>query len=104
MSETDPTEALYRERAHLVAHLAASYPSVIAPDPEEPDWPVVYVALPAGQVSWHIAQRDMDLFRHVPSGDARWDGHDVAEKYGRLDEHTRVLAASGGVAGPGSHL
>jgi len=102
----DLTATVYRERHHVIAHLAAAYPSVMMlnADPEEPDWPVLFVTLPTGQVSWHIAPRDMDLFRHVRVGSAEWDGHDVEEKYRRLDEHTRVLAASGGLPGPGSHL
>jgi hypothetical protein len=81
---------LYRERAHLIAHLAALYPSVLEldGDPWEPGWAVVYVHLPTGQVSWHIATADLDLLAHVPHGRAIWDGHDTAEKYRRLDEHT----------------
>lgn len=92
------TEIVYRERHHLIAHLAAIYPSVMVPgsDPDEPDWPVLYMTLPSGQVSWHIAPADMDLFGHVPAGKAEWDGHDVVEKYGRLDEHTRKLALTRG--------
>ena len=89
------TDVLYRERHHLIAHVAALYPSVMVlnADPAEPDWPVLYITLPTGQVSWHIAPADMDLFRHVPVGAARWDGHDVTEKYRRLDEHTQRLTA-----------
>jgi hypothetical protein len=41
-------------------------------DPAEPEWPVAYIELPAGQVSWHLPQ-------HVKV----WDGHDTAEKYRR---------------------
>jgi hypothetical protein len=53
---------------------------------------VLFITLPTGQVSWHIASADLDLFRHVPFGTATWDGHDVEEKYRRLDEHTRTVA------------
>lgn len=42
-------------------------------DPAEPEWPVVYIDLPSGQVSWHMPQ----------FADA-WDGHDTAEKYRRV--------------------
>lgn len=81
---------VYRERAQLVAHLADQYPSVIAfSDPNEPEWPVVYVDTPAGQCSWHLALADLDLFGHVeqvPADDPRavWDGHSTEEKYRRL--------------------
>lgn len=79
----------YRERAALVAHLAAIYPAAIAyNDPAEPDWPVIYVTTPHGQLSWHLSEKDGDLFPHVPliEGDAAptWDGHTTAEKYERL--------------------
>lgn len=88
---------IYRERAHLVAHLAARYPSVLAySDPAEPDWPVVTVETPAGQLSWHLDPADVDLFEHVPTVTAddpraAWDGHDTDTKYARLRELTRAL-------------
>lgn len=90
---TDLTAA-YRERAHLVAHLAAVYPSVLGIDPAEPDWPVVYVETEAGQLSWHIAPDDVPLFAHVErSTSAVWDGHTTGAKYARLDNLTRTLTA-----------
>jgi hypothetical protein len=88
-------DSVYRERAHLVAHLAAIYPSVIGySDPTEPDWAVVYVKTAEGQMSWHISPDDMDLFGHVPHGDlVTWDGHTTEEKYARLDRLTAAKAA-----------
>ena len=92
---------VYRERAHLVAHLGAIYPSVIGyNDPAEPDWPVVYVKTPEGQLSWHISPDDADLFEHVPFGNlitaqAVWDGHTTEEKYERL---RRLTASKAGEA------
>ena len=87
----DPMDALnaaYRERAHLVALLAAVYPSHIgANDPATPDWAVLTIELPTGQASWHIANADMDLFRHVqptPRYARGWDGHTTDEKYARI--------------------
>lgn len=90
----DPLSAVYRERAHLVAHLAAIYPSVLVhgADAAEPDWPVLFVGLPTGQATWHISPSDLDLFEHVPAGAATWDGHSTTEKYERVDAHTRVIA------------
>jgi hypothetical protein len=41
-------------------------------DPESPEWPVAYIELPTGQVSWHMPQHETP-----------WDGHDTAEKYRR---------------------
>ncbi|MFJ3812572.1 hypothetical protein ACIPWE_40215 [Streptomyces sp. NPDC090073] len=88
------TDTIYRERAHLVAHLAAIYPSAIGyTDPEEPEWAVVNISLPTGQACWHIAPDDMDLFEHVTKANYVWDGHTTEQKYGRLDHATRIKAA-----------
>lgn len=85
-------DAVYRERAHLVAHLAALYPSHIGyTDPSAPDWPVLIIEAPGGQLSWHIAPDDIGLFAHVRRTDRicrGWDGHTTGEKYERLDRLT----------------
>lgn len=82
------TDDVYRERARLVAHLAALYPSHIGfTDPAEPGWAVVVIEGPAGQMSWHVAPGDLELFGHVrrtQPGDPPWDGHSTATKYERL--------------------
>jgi hypothetical protein len=78
-----------RERAHLVAFLAAAHLSTIGQDPEQPDWAVVYIDTPAGQLSWHIAPGDMDLFGHVElDSETVWDGHSTEVKYERLRKLT----------------
>lgn len=41
-------------------------------DPTEPEWPVAYIELPTGQVSWHLPQHPI-----------AWDGHDTPTKYAR---------------------
>jgi hypothetical protein len=84
----DALTAVYRERAHLVAHLAAQHPALIAETDD--DWPIIFIETPAGQLSWHLNRADLDLFGHVErveEGDERgacWDGHSTAEKYERL--------------------
>lgn len=82
---------IYRERAHLVAHLASLYPSTIGlTDPNEPDWPVVTIDTLEGQMTWHVSVDDLDLFEHVErSLDPEWDGHTTEEKYERLRALTR---------------
>lgn len=80
------TDSVYRGRARLVAHLTTIYPSTIGyTDPSEPEWAVVVVNGPHGQMSWHVSPDDMDLFGHVKRDDTVvWDGHSDEEKYRRL--------------------
>lgn len=86
-------DGAYRERAHLVAHLASLYPSQIAySDPDAHDWPVVTIETPTGQMSWHIAPTDVELFAHVERQNGLvlpWDGHTTEQKYERLQQLTR---------------
>jgi hypothetical protein len=51
------------------------YATGIRIDPNEPEWPVIYIDLPTGQISWHM-----------PQYTGEWDGHDTAEKYRRVRE------------------
>jgi hypothetical protein len=85
--------AAYRERAHLLALIAAQYRSHIGhTDPAAPDWAVVTIELPTGQACWHISAADEELFQHVDQEPARaiaWDGHSTEEKYRRIDELTQ---------------
>lgn len=48
----------------------------IALDPAEPDWPVVYIELPTGQISWHM-----------PRYANEFDGHTPANKFARIREY-----------------
>ncbi len=86
-------DAVYRERSHLLALLAAHYPSHFQPDPQAPDWPVLYISLPTGQCCWHIGADDLELFPHVVGGGDTWDGHTTEEKYQRVDHAARIKAA-----------
>ncbi|MFF8656784.1 hypothetical protein [Streptomyces huasconensis] len=93
-------DGAYRERAHLVALLAAMTPgAVIAPagDVDEPGWQIAYLRIGGRQCSWHIAPRDAAFFEHlehVPADDprAQWDGHTTDEKYGHIAAWTTELA------------
>jgi hypothetical protein len=53
--------------------LGCEYEAGIGIDPNEPDWPVVYIDLPTGQVSWHIEPYK-----------GTWDGHTTEDKYRRI--------------------
>lgn len=56
----------------LVAACACGFRAGVRVDPAEPEWPVIYIELPTGQVSWHLPQHPV-----------AWDGHDTEEKYRR---------------------
>ncbi|MFJ2271911.1 hypothetical protein ACIO8F_40330 [Streptomyces sp. NPDC087228] len=96
----DQNDATFRERAHLVALLAALHPSHTGhtghTDPNARDWAVVVIETPAGQMSWHIAERDMDLFTHVQPTNRicrGWDGHTTDEKYQWMRDFTAAAPA-----------
>lgn len=86
---TEPTlDTVYTERNQVVLAFAAS--AVMAGwrvgqlvDPTEPDWPVLMIDTPAGQVSWHF--KADELPEAIPAYAGEWDGHTNAEKYKRLD-------------------
>jgi hypothetical protein len=52
-------------------------------DPQEPDWPVLMIDLPTGQVSWHLP-RD-EVVGQFPEYDQSWDGHDLDMKRERME-------------------
>ncbi|MGP6240421.1 hypothetical protein ACNF40_08470 [Cuniculiplasma sp. SKW4] len=54
---------------------------------ENGDWPILYVDLPSGQVSWHIPK--CELLSDLPKYSKEWDGHDVAEKRKRIMEFVK---------------
>lgn len=56
----------------MVTAAEDGYRTGVAFDPNEPDYPVVYIDLPTGQVSWHIT---------AYAGE--WDGHTTEQKYER---------------------
>jgi hypothetical protein len=96
----DALDGAYRERAQLLALLAALHPSVIAPAPDvdEPGWQILYLRIGGRQASWHIAPRDAELYahvEHVPTDDrrAQWDGHSTEEKYAHIGEQAARLYA-----------
>lgn len=62
-------------------------------DPREPDWPVLMVDTPAGQVSWHFKAEEMPAT--MPNYPGAWDGHSTAEKYERLARLSRMAWAAG---------
>lgn len=49
-------------------------------DPEEPEWPLIFIELPTGQVSWHVPQ-------HINA----WDNHSTEEKYIRVHDYSEAV-------------
>ena len=86
-------DAAYAERNRLVALLAALFPGSLeenaagSPEDRAEGWNwIVYVELPTGQASWHLHDRELPLFAHVPRNQGRaWDGHTTEEKYARVE-------------------
>jgi hypothetical protein len=88
--DVEALNGAYRERNAVVAALIRSngWPAEVVMAPDTEGWWIVYAETPTGQVSWHIAPEDMDLFRDWPvafgSHRSPWDGHTTEEKYARL--------------------
>lgn len=80
-------DAVYEERDRLVALISSLYPSYIAIDEDSEDGfkNVVYIETPEGQLSWHIADKEVPLFSHLVVKDNNWDGHTTEEKYERIE-------------------
>ncbi|WP_445524765.1 hypothetical protein [Streptomyces cyslabdanicus] len=95
-------DGAYRERAQLLAWLAALHPALAVITPaadvtDEDGWHLLYLVAGGWQMSWHIHPRDLPLFKHVtvvePSDErAQWDGHGTEQKYQRMRNHVRLLA------------
>lgn len=97
---TKERDGAYRERAHLLALLAALHPSVIAPAPDvdEDGCQILYLRIDGKQASWHIHPDDTHLFirvEQVAADDrrAQWDGHTTEQKYTHIGQHTARLYA-----------
>ncbi|MGI5408688.1 hypothetical protein ACQEV9_18080 [Streptomyces chartreusis] len=101
----------YRERAHLVALLAAMTEGAViapAPDVDEPGWQIVYLSIGGHQASWHISPRDAGLVAHIEPVDqddprAQWDGHSTELKYARIAAYAAELAERCGPACAEAH-
>lgn len=63
-------EAIYQALAEAAT---LGYPHGIRLDPDQPDWPVAYIDLPTGQVSWRL-----------PAYPGAWDGHNRDMQHARI--------------------
>jgi hypothetical protein len=88
----DESGKIYAERAWCVISLARAAKAAgcrtgFREDPALRDpaaWPVLFIDLPTGQVSWHLTAADRLGALDIGTYLGTWDGHDTAEKYRRL--------------------
>lgn len=90
--ETEPTQSStlndsYFDRNQAVMAMARmalqlGYRVGLKQDPEEPDWPVLMIDLPTGQVGYHLPKEE--VVGNWPEYDKEWDGHSLAEKRERI--------------------
>ena len=50
---------------------------------DKPDWPVLMIDLPTGQVGWHLPRAE--VLGDWPSYEGSWDGHSLEEKRDRIE-------------------
>jgi hypothetical protein len=88
--ESDTLDEAYYDRnqaAMLAAKLARElgYETGWRVNEDDPDWPILFIELPTGQVSWHIPMAealDHNVVMHRQP--QPWDGHDLEEKRHRI--------------------
>ena len=88
--QSEPDEA-YVDRnlaVQVLAILANQKGYQIGIRNREDDWPILYVDLPTGQVSWHIPKDEIVAL--LPDYPGEWDGHDLKEKRDRLRRFLEV--------------
>lgn len=79
-------EELYEHRILLFFSLVVKSNWNACWRPHYPEWPVLLVETPAGQISYHFHEKYLPLIAdHVPMNDSIvWDGHDSKQVVERL--------------------
>lgn len=90
-AQKESKDRAYKERNQLVAALSRIFESHLMRHPEddaswERDWMwIVCIHAPiVGQMTWHLHDSDLPLFKHLQEGPNHWDGHTTEQKYRRL--------------------
>jgi hypothetical protein len=73
-----------RNQAILLAAIMAQKAGYTVGVIDDEEWPIVYIELPTGQVSWHLPKAEIITF--LPKYAGEWDKHTVEEKRGRIKE------------------
>ncbi len=86
-TESDSMDEAYFDRNQLVQAMAKmavklGYNVGIK---SYPKYPIIYIELPTGQVSWHIPRKE--LIVELPEYIGVWDNHDLDEKRKRIEEY-----------------
>ena len=82
-------EEAYFDRNQAVLALAKlarmqGYKVGLRSDPDEPDWPVLMIDLPTGQVGWHLPKAE--VVGEWPVYEAEWDRHPLVVKRDRMNK------------------
>ena len=83
-------EEVYEDRnllAQAALRMAKSLNYRVRIKDYDSEWPIVYIELPTGQISYHIAKKDL-YFKEEPSF-LEWDGHDREERKERILSYIR---------------
>ena len=86
-TQSSTLDDAYFDRNQAVMALAKlarqqGYKTGVHVDPNEPEWPVLMIDLPSGQVGWHLPKQE--LLGQWPEYAQAWDGHDLEEKRRRM--------------------
>jgi len=86
--ESDTLQEAYLDRnqaVQLVAILAklVGYPVGMKRDDA---WPIIYIQLPTGQVSWHLPLSQVRVAK-IADDEFSWDGHSLDEKRQRIEQY-----------------
>jgi len=90
MTKDEELRYAFEQRDELLVYLSRQFPCHLCErlpgDPSDEDWPVILcIHGVAGQMSWHIHESRLHMFRHVPQIQRNhWDGHDSIERHKRL--------------------
>ena len=96
-----PTDTAYLERnklvvllAHIIINSGRKAGRGYDTEAEEGWQNVILIDLPTGQISFHVADRDMEASGadQLPIYSGDWDGHTSVEKWERLDKYVMSYA------------
>ena len=89
-NESTPDDAYYDRNLCVQAMLKmAQKLGFITGLKEDPEWPILYIDLPTGQVSWHIPKQE--ILTDFPEYNEKWDGHNLQEKRRRLIDYMEMV-------------